>query len=192
MFGKPHDKCRAHNQSGKPCGKPPMAGMIVCRTHGGAKKSAKRNASERIAVNEVISKARKLIAFDADDSETPEDGLLRQVLWSGQITRALADIVKDLTDDTLTQRGMGGSVQLNVFMQWFTEERVTHAKLCKLAIDAGIEQRHIDILERQAGQIVSVIVAVLQSPRLNLTTEQITNGRVAAAEVLRALPAGAK
>jgi hypothetical protein len=57
--------------------------------------------------------------------------------------------------------------------------------MCKLALDAGIEQRQLDIIETQAGQIVAAMFALLSSPRLALTSDQIIEGRVVAAEVLR-------
>ena len=67
----------------------------------------------------------------------------------------------------------------------WTDERLNHAKLCKMALDAGIAQQAIDIIETQAGQIVQLMLSLLTSPRLNLSSEQIIEGRVVAAQVLR-------
>lgn len=168
-----------------------MSGQIVCRVHGGKQPGALRNAKDRQVMAEVNNLLMSKIAnFNPDDVESAEEGLLREVLWSGQIAMVLGELVGNLNDVDMTARGMGGSVQLNLLVQWWNEERINHAKLCKLALDAGIAQRQLDLLESQAGQIVTVIVAVLQSPKLGLTTEQITEGRIAAAEVLRALPRG--
>jgi hypothetical protein len=187
--GEIHPKCKAHTRKGKPCSGQRMAGQLVCRMHGGSIGAAKATAKKRIERIEVEKLAARIAAFNSDDSESPEEGLLRQVLWSGQISRALGQIVQDIDDGNVTQRGIGGSTSINVLMQWWSDERALHARLCKLAIDAGIDQRHIELLESQAGQIVSVIINVLQSPKLGLSTEQITEGRIVAAEALRALTA---
>jgi hypothetical protein len=70
-------------------------------------------------------------------------------------------------------------------MQAWSGERLNHAKLCKMALDAGIQRQQIDIIEMQAGQIVSAMLGLLMNPRLGLSSEQIIEGRVVAAEVLR-------
>jgi hypothetical protein len=59
-----------------------------------------------------------------------------------------------------------------------------------MALDAGIQQRQLDLVESQANQLVPAILATLMSPRLGLSADQIFEGRIVAAEVLRALPAG--
>ncbi len=40
--------CKATNRQGKRCGKPPIAGGVVCRMHGGAAPQVKRAALERL------------------------------------------------------------------------------------------------------------------------------------------------
>lgn len=184
-FGEVHERCRGHNRAGKPCGSNPIKGGFVCRLHGGSIGAVKRIATQRIALAEVNSIASRIVAFDDEYAETPSEGLLREVRWSAQIAQALGDLVESLQDDAVARQTVQG-VQLNAFITMWTNERLNHARLCKLALDAGIAQQTLDIIETQAGMIVSTLVAVLTSPRLGLSSEQIIEGRVLAAEVLRA------
>ena len=44
------EKCKARNRRGEPCGNYPVAGAVVCATHGGSAPQVKRKAAERIAM----------------------------------------------------------------------------------------------------------------------------------------------
>jgi hypothetical protein len=88
-----------------------------------------------------------------------------------------------IADQQLTIHSAGQGQRLNVLMQAWTEERLTQARLCKTALDAGIEQQQLDIIETQAAHVVQLMLSLLTSPRLNLTSEQIIEGRVVAAQV---------
>jgi len=186
MFGQIHTRCKAHNRSGQPCMLHPRIGQAVCGFHGGASPNALKKGAERAAMAKVMSRAGKLVAFNEDDQETPAEGLLREVLWSGQVAKALGEACEQfIGDDQLTHKSPTGD-RINALMQAWKEERELHARLCKMALDAGIEQRQLDIIETQAGQIISAMLALLSSPRLALTSEQIVEGRIVAAEVLLA------
>jgi hypothetical protein len=78
-------------------------------------------------------------------------------------------------------------MQLHALMNAWTKERINHARLCKLALNAGIQQRQLDLVEAQANQIVAAMLALLMSPRLGLNAEQIIEGRIVAAEIFRSL-----
>jgi hypothetical protein len=134
-----------------------------------------------------MSYASRIVAYDGDDPETPTEGLLREVRWSAQVALALGDIVTMTSDDALVHTGAQGA-QFNVFVQMWERERMNHARLCRLALDAGIAERQLDVLESQAGAIVNTMISLLTSPRLGLSAEQVIEGRVVAAELLRIGP----
>ena len=189
--GQPHDKCKAH-KSGTirdgnpvPCGISCMKGQFVCNRHGG--KSPESVAKGRVRTS--ISMAMKLADFDPNDTETPEEGLLREVLWSSQIARALGEAVSQIEADEqnkggLTQWGRD-TEQLNVLIKAWQDERQLHARLCKLALDAGIAARQMELVEAQAGLVVQAMIALLTSPALGLPSETIVRGKVVAAEIMR-------
>jgi len=146
--------------------------------------NARRNATQRLALQDMHQRASHIVAFDDGFDESLEDGLLREVRWSAQVALALGDLCKSLGDGDLLSTSTQGS-HLNVFMEAWRDERITHAKLTKMALDAGIAQRSLDLIEGQANFIVHAMVTLLTSPRLGLNSEQVIEGRVVAAEILR-------
>lgn len=184
LLGEVHPRCNGHSKrSGKPCGLAPIKGGYVCRMHGGKSGVVVEAAKRR----EALSAIGKLVAFDPDDQEPIETGLLREVRWSSQVAQAYGEAVAALDTDDLTQSGKD-SRRLNVLVEAWTNERALHAKLAKTALDAGIAKRSVELAEQQASQIVQVIVNVLVAPGLGLSAEQIVMGKQVAAEVLRTLP----
>lgn len=155
--------------------------------HGGKNKLSLEIGKRRVALASAQSLSSRIVAYDLDFDESPEEGLLREVKWSAQISIALGDAVKTLQNEhLLTWSGAQGQ-QVNDLVKVWSAERDRHAKFCKMALDAGIQQRQIDIIESQAGQLVSAMLALLMNPRLGLSSEQIIEGRVIAADTLRTL-----
>jgi hypothetical protein len=195
LFGQPHPRCRAHakkNGAG-PCMAYPVSAQLVCRMHGGMQKSARDKAQRLIAEDKIKSRVSRIVAYNELDRATPEEGLLMEVKWSGQVAIALGQACEALiADEQLTTKSAGTGMQLHALMDAWTKERTNHARLCALALSAGIQQRQLDLVESQANQVVSAILAVLMSPRLALTAEQVIEGRVVASEVLRPLPGAAQ
>ena len=184
LKGRKHDKCKAHNRKGEPCGNEPMEGQFVCRMHGGASYAG----LERGKLRQAVTLAQRLVAFDPNDEESIEEGLLREVRQSSQTARALAEIIAETRRDALTQRTPRDGEKLDALIEAWNSERVTHARLAKMAIDAGIDKRKLQLAENQAQQVVRAMVALLEHPTLQLTRGQQMLGRQAAAEILRSMP----
>jgi len=145
---------------------------------------------ENAAKRRLITEAQKLVAFDPNDEESIEDGLLREVRHSSQIAKAYAEIISEMENMPLIQRTPRDGEKLSALIDAWTQERTTHARLAKLAIDAGIDKRRLELAETHAQQVVWILVKVLQSPLLQLTPQQQLVGRQVAAEVLRTMPHG--
>lgn len=187
MYEQPHSRCKAHKRNGQPCTMYRMNGQLVCRMHGGKNKASLETGKRRVALAAAQSMSSRIVAYDLDFDESPEEGLMREVKWSAQIAIALGEACASIQDEhLLTWSGAQGQ-QLNDLMKAHAAERDRHAKFCKMALDAGIQQRQIDIIESQAGQLVSAMLALLMNPRLGLSSEQIIEGRVIAADTLRTL-----
>lgn len=188
-IGKSHDRCRGHKRNHTPCTQWPMNGQNVCRMHGGSSPRSLATAKQRVAMQVFSTEiTQSIVAFDPEYDESPEEGLLREVRWSGQIAKALGVVCMDYVDDLgiLTYSAGQGS-QINALVDQWNKERDRHAKFCKMALDAGIQQRTLDIIESQAGAIVNAMLALLAAPELRLTSDQIIEGKVVAARVLRTL-----
>lgn len=187
LFEQVHPNCTAHNVKGLPCLHRPMTSQNTCQTHGGRAPAAMRAAKKRTALTEARSIASRIVDYNPDFDESPAEGLLREVRWSAQVAMALGMAIDSVVDDSGVVSITGQGVKINALIGEWTKERDLHAKLCKMALDAGIEQRRLDIVESQASQIVNAMLSLLTSPRLALTSEQIIEGRVVASEVIRAL-----
>jgi hypothetical protein len=164
-----------------------MKGQFVCHTHCGVSKRSREAGKQRLAMAEVQSMSARIVAYNDDFAERPAEGLLREVKWSAQIAIALGKICEGLQDEQLMSYSVGTGRQLNVFQKAWTEERLNHARLCKLALDAGIAQQQLNMIEEQAGRVVTAMISLLSDPDLHLSAEQIIQGRVVAAKVLRRL-----
>jgi hypothetical protein len=75
----------------------------------------------------------------------------------------------------------------NVIVAMYDDERDRLARFSKLALDAGLERRRVELAENQAGLVATVIMGLLDSPRLGLTREQRDLGRRLAGGHLRLL-----
>jgi hypothetical protein len=163
---------------------------LSVRTTAAKTPEALLTAKRRLAYEAYAS---RIVAYDETDAQTPEEGLLKEIDWSGQVATALGEAYEGLiADEALTTKRGSAGMQLHALMNAWTKERISHARLCKLALDAGIQQRQLDLVEAQANQIVAAMLSLLMSPRLGLSAEQIIEGRIVAAEILRSLPGAAQ
>lgn len=182
--GEQHPQCKAHNRMKLPCKKTPMEGQFVCDMHGGKSYAG----IQRGKLRQAVTMAQKLVQFNPDDPEGIEEGLLREVRQSSQTARVWGEIVGQLQG--LTQRTPRDGEVLAAAVDAWTKERVTHAKLAQMAINAGLDKRKMELAESQATQMVWLMVQLLQHPDLGLNRSQVLVGKRAAAELLRDLPTG--
>lgn len=187
MYGYKHDRCIRHRIDGNACGMVPLRGQNICKKHGGLQKSQRDAGARRAARADVAKWAAKLVRYDADSDMSPDEILLYQLRWSHQISIAYGEAVEALQSGGLTRFSRDGSEHLAALLDVWQSERVNAARCAKLAVDAGIDQRRVDLAERQAGVLVSVVVQVLTSASLGLSSEQVAVGKGVAAEVMRSL-----
>jgi hypothetical protein len=145
MFGQPHDRCKAHNRFKQPCMQYPMSAQLVCKAHGGLSPAGIAKAQRLVAEVELKSRVSKIVAYDDLKASTPEEGLLMEVKWSGQVAIAYGEACEALiADEALTTKSAGTGMQIHALMDAWTKERTNHARLCALALSAGIQQRQLD------------------------------------------------
>ena len=116
-----------------------MRGQLVCKNHGGKTPEALLTAKQRLAYQEALAHVPRIVAYDETGAQTPEQGLLFEIAWSEQVAKALAEVCKSVIDDNqITTKSSGHGDQLNALLRMWADERVTHARLCALALSAGI------------------------------------------------------
>ena len=65
--------------------------------------------------------------------------------WSGQVAIAYGEACEALiADEALTTKSAGTGMQIHALMDARTKGRTNHARLCALALSAGIQQRQLD------------------------------------------------
>jgi hypothetical protein len=145
-----------------------MRGQLVCYRRGGKAPNSIAFAKRRQALDAIRTHVSRIVSYDGDDVTSPEEGLLTEVKWSGQVAIALGEACEALiADEALTTKSAGAGMQLHALMDAWTKERTNHARLCALALSAGIQQRQLDLVESQANQIVAAMLSLLMSPRLS-------------------------
>jgi hypothetical protein len=106
---------------------PAMDGQLVCYVHGGNQKSGKAKAQKLIAQHEMLTRASKILAYDDLKASTPEEGLLMEVKWSGQVAIAYGEACEALiADEALTTKSASAGMQLHALMNAWTKERINH------------------------------------------------------------------
>lgn len=210
-------KCCSATKAGKRCGQPAMRGQIVCKMHGGKTPKALAAASNRLhraairgQIGDMLAQYEELVP----DGMDPLTGLLEVVTRTWLMARVYGDLVAELashttatvervpqekgapyTDVRVTEAAVVDPDHLgdlrthplvDDYRRWLSE----HARACKLALDAGVEERQIQLAERQARNIVSAVQAALDA--LELTAEQAAKAPQVVANLLRAVAGGGR
>lgn len=193
-------QCGAKARStGKPCTQPPAPGAKRCRFHGGAapqvKAAAKRRMAEH-AAREAVSKLNLRREVD------PHVALLEEVYRAAGVVAYLDEQVKTLREQDMVwgvtqsvEKAAGEfpgtdttyAAELNVWVKWWQSERAALAKAAKMALDAGVEERRVQLAEQQGALLADVIRRVLGDPELGLSVEQQAKAAPLVARHLRAV-----
>lgn len=173
-------------QAGKTCANTPNEGATRCWRHGGSSPQAKRAAERRIAEQEaknIVTKAVRTLGLPIDID--PGKALLDEIHWTAGHVAWLREKVQELEAEQLvwgktqTDQGVGpqGIVDITtekagptVWYELYMKERDHLAKVCSLALRAGIEERKVKLAESQGALVADVIRRILGA--LGLTPEQ--------------------
>lgn len=198
--GEHHNGCAAHTRNGpnagRPCGKAPIAGGTVCRSHGvnGRAKAAAARALEEQAA------ARAVATLGLPLDVSPTDALLEEVRWTAGHVQWLRTQVAELDEGDLTwgttkvkeggdDRGTTEEAAPSIWYVLYAKERQHLVAVCQAAIKAGVEERRVRLAEQQGDLVATVIGRILDA--LGLTTEQQALVPVVVPRELRAIAGGA-
>lgn len=196
-----------------PCLKYPPPGGLVCSHHGGNAPHVKEFAERRMMAAELSERIRleSLHVEPRFMEQHPIEGILLEVGRSAQIVEFLAAQTAKLElidpadhSDTAYLSGMGpdgqevnvpvrgmligpdhqGDLKRHPLWVALDAERERHARLCKVALDAGVNERLVNIAQGQATRMVAIILKVLDA--VGLTEDQKIEARKTVAQELRA------
>lgn len=196
--------CGAKNKKGEPCGLGPVPGATRCGRHGGKAPQVQKKAAERLAEekakNFMTNAVRTLgLPIDVD----PGKALLDEIHWTAGHVAWLREKVQELESEDLVwgrekhEDGVGpqGIVDVttekagpSVWYELYMKERDHLAKVCALALRAGIEERKVKLAESQGALVADVIRRILDA--LGLTPAQQALVPQIVPQQLRLLAAG--
>lgn len=197
--GKVHDRCTAHTRAGEPCRIDPMKNQTVCRIHGGSNPVALQAAARRDREHRMHQAVATLgLAVEI----SPEEALVEEIRWTAGHVRWLRSQIQDLDPKDLVwgkvqtvDRGSGEfpgldhtyAAGMNPWYDLYLRERDHLVKVCAAAMKAGVEERKIQLAERQGMMLAEVIRRVLEA--LGLSADQWELVATVVPRELRALEA---
>lgn len=149
-------------------------GVGACKRHGGSVSTHNTKAARETAM-------QRAIIYGAPINISPDYALLQEVhRTAGHVAWLGAQIAEFEHPAQLSMLTAAG-VRPSVILSMYQEERKHLVHVCKAALDSGIQERQIRLIETQANMMVQVLQRFLQHPLMALTPEQRINSR----EVLR-------
>lgn len=160
-------KCGHPKKDGEPCKQPAGAatdhvGFGRCRFHAGNAPSQRK-----AAVREMADSEAERWAFAQEFQILPEDALLWAVRLSAGATTWLRAQIERKDDWGTTPHQREDPVKLEkARMAWFEiygQERERLARTAKLAVDAGIARRQVELAEAEAAFVFEGLMTALRA-----------------------------
>lgn len=145
----------------------------MCFSHGGGAPQVRIKAAQRIAEQKA---AAIMVKLGAPVDISPSEALLEQVRWSAGHVAFLRGKVNEVDPDMLTwgvssevHKGSGefpgtdttSEASPNVWWRLYCDERDRLTRISSAALKAGVEERRVQLAERQGALVADVIRAVL-------------------------------
>lgn len=199
--GEVHPGCAGHKKAtGKPCGKDPIKGGTVCTHHGGRAPQVEKAAKRNLAKQEVVKAAARLGgSIDAN----PIDVLLEQVREAAANVTVLRDWIREMLKIDVDHSGAiaipeqvvyfekGGThvpAAPHIMVTLYNQERDRLVKYAKLCLDAGVEERRVQLAELQGRRLSEVVKAAVEA--MKPTDAQRADAFKAAAAMMKRIGAG--
>lgn len=183
-------RCHAKSRAGVQCKNLAMAGQKVCRFHGGKSPQALAGAERRLTRQRALGQVGELLAEMGEDPvPDPLTGLEVAYHRAARMCAVLGVLVEDLDDVVGLNRH-----DEYVIHPVVSEHRTwleLYARIQKLALDAGIDERRLARDEREARALLEAVAGTLDDTEVGLTPAQREAFSVKLAGRLRALDPGA-
>ena len=176
-------KCSAKaKRTGKQCGKAAMRGGSVCRSHGGSAPQIRAKAAERVALAEAeklqaaeLARAERLGLIDPAEGD-PVRRLLEAVERQAMLVAFWGLKVVEVPEGEAwgpTYHAQGtrtGRDLPHITLRMYEEAVERMARISKVALDAGVDERVIQLAEAHGAMVHGLVSAILDG--LALTDEQ--------------------
>lgn len=163
--GQDHDRCLGHRKGSdplEPCGGWPISGSAgrKCRMHGGGKSSRHgRAAARRVVQQKAMGEIGKLIAkLEIDPASVNYADVLAEQVTTAHVVVAILKLeVAALDTGELYGPDHLGDARPHVLMNMLRDWTSDAAKLSKMAIDAGVDERRVRLAEDRGAQLAAVL-----------------------------------
>jgi hypothetical protein len=163
-----HNLCNAKKKNGERCRAyagqgTDHPGSGYCKFHFGNTKNQKIHAAR-------LEAKKRMVAFGAPIQIHPNEALLAMLYLSSGHVAWLRQELADL--DVENTNGRPRPFNTDVIIRLYADERDRVARIAKAAIDCGIAERQVAMMERFGGGIATVLRRVFEDERLALTKKQ--------------------
>jgi hypothetical protein len=155
-------------------------GFGHCKFHGGTTPSGKAHAVKQMYA--------KQLGITTPLEMSPDAALLAMVHSAAGAVEWLRLKIAEAGEDELLDKDEWGELRPSVWYKLWASERDRLARISKMALDAGVAERQVQIAEQQASLMAAAIRQILD--RLELSDDQASSAPAIVAAVMRALPAG--
>lgn len=140
-------------------------GVGACNMHGGNLPNHQKAADREQATKRMRTYG---VPIDTD----PMNALMGEVKRSSGIVAWLEEKIGDGDANSLIQVGEKFGEKPAVLVELYKDERAHLARVCKMALDAGVSQGLLDMVKQQAGAWIEVFNAIIGDPRWAFTEQQ--------------------
>jgi hypothetical protein len=168
-----HELCGATKKNGEKCRKyagegTEHLGVGRCKYHLGNTKEHKIHAVKVTAQKEAAKAQQTLLEqavnFGVILDIEPVEALLMTLRMSyGHLSWLRFEI---------TQLKDKASFDARVLLRMFDDERERVARIAKMALDAGVQERQVRLAERYGEMLANLLMTIFGDPELALTTKQ--------------------
>jgi uncharacterized Zn finger protein (UPF0148 family) len=163
--------CHSLTRAGKPCGRTPAAGAVVCPSHGGNLPKVKNAARIRVARDEATKEALRRLKADKNkshDTITEMDRLAAEAIVWKDVCRERVDKLVELGED-VRYKGQTGE-QLRAEVALYERALATCNTILSNNIKLNIHEKKVELEKAKAMIVAQAIRTILN--RLELTPEQ--------------------
>jgi hypothetical protein len=157
-----HGLCGARKKNGERCRayagqSTDHFGVGRCKFHGGSTTTHRKNAVRREA-------ERRAIEFGQPIPVEPTEALLTVLhLSAGHLA---------FVRDELARQDDRTSFEAQVLFRLWNEERDRVARIAKMALDSGVAERQVRLVERAGSELAALLRSIFFDPELGLTAAQ--------------------
>lgn len=203
--GRPCTKCGGEVRR-RPCRQAPRIGQQVCNAHGGRSPQAIAATEQRAELDRIAGQVAELLDHYDQPDEHPLEGLLAVVRRTGAMVRVLEHLVRGLDlhpivsvevvgdgynaggdtgerwrteNNALYGADSKGDGKPHVLVEMYRVWTADHAKACKLALDAGVDERRLRLEEAEVDQLFLALTRALQTAGLSVAQQEALNDALA-------------